>query len=611
MGEMGKEMKRFLGFIVIFVLFGNVFCLAQTMDVDRALDSVVAEIKAAVPSGVEIAVATIGADTKELSDYIAKELESRLIRTGKFKLLERNAQNLRIINAEMDYQYSGSVDDSSMVELGYRLGAKYLVYGSFEQFGGLMQLTIKATSVETGEIPVIASFSIASSAKITDLLGDQRALNTAQDYLDMIARCQQKLNSIENDKNKEIQNNTSNIYAKYQTQINEARAREKEPWESTAEHEEIIAKNVLDLESKRDTELSGVSRNVSIKYDNQYKMVELQMEKLTEDLQNTSFVLKGDSVQVFIGDFDSEAKPKNWPVSIRSLDKLVNYTYNGKRTVSDADVRTEFYAMEEARKNGTLEGEITYKVESTDSKMRFNIRVISVRVNNTSSYTTIVNETVNKVVGSVNATSVRSSVPTNANATTKTSVTPQLQTSTTNTSTSSVATVPSGINIFEQAYCWVHSGSKGQVNIKRSFLSHDGKNFVALNFNGFTGSHRTDWSDWTEAQSNPVYVSALKSTLSETRGITFKAKGDGKPYTIIFRRTFSNGTFCDYRYDFSTKTTRIIEVEIPYSKLKWQSYSTKAEFDINLVDTIIIKYNPSTPPVNERFDLTIFDVELY
>jgi len=404
--------KIYTTLFILFFLTTSMFA-QQSVNIDNALDTVVSEIKAKVPSGVELAVATIGADTKELSDYIAKELESRLIRTGKFTLVERNTQNLRIINAEIDYQYSGNVDDSSMVELGYRLGAKYLVYGSFEQFGGLMQLTIKATSVETGEIPVIASFSIASSSKITDLLGDQRALNTAQDYLDMIARCQQKLNSIENDKNKEIQNNTSNIYARYQTQINEARAREKEPWESTAEHEEIIAKNVSDLESKRDTELSGVSRNVNIKYDNQYKMVELQMEKLTEDLQNTSFVLKGDSVQVLIGDFDSEAKPKNWPVSIRSLDKLVNYTYNGKRTVSDADVRTEFYAMEEARKNGTLEGEITYKVESTDSKMRFNIRVISVRVNNTSSYTTIVNETVNKVVGSVNATSqLTGSVPT-------------------------------------------------------------------------------------------------------------------------------------------------------------------------------------------------------
>ena len=398
-------------FIIIF-LSVTVFA-QQSVNIDSAIDTAVSEIKAAVPSGVEIAVATIGADTKELSDYIAKELESRLIHTGKFKLLERNAQNLRIINAEMDYQYSGSVDDSSMVELGYRLGAKYLVYGSFEQFGGLMQLTIKATSVETGEIPVIASFSIASSSKITDLLGDQRALNTAQDYLDMIARCQQKLNSVENDKNKEIQNNTANIYTKYQTQINEARARERKPWESTAEHEEIIAKNISDLEIKRDTELSGVSKNVSIKYDNQYKMVELQMNKLTEDLQNTSFVLKGDSVQVLIGEYMYDEKPQHWPVAVRSLDKLISYTYNGKRTMSGVDRETEYNTIDAARKNGTLEGEITYKVESTDSKLRFNIRVVNVRVNDTRSYTTILNETVNQVVGSVNATSqLTGSVPT-------------------------------------------------------------------------------------------------------------------------------------------------------------------------------------------------------
>lgn len=396
--------KIYTVLFTLFFLTTSMFA-QQSVSIDNALDTVVSEIKAKVPSGVELAVATIGADTKELSDYIAKELESRLIRTGKFTLVERNAQNLRIINAEIDYQYSGNVDDSSMVELGYRLGAKYLVYGSFEQFGGLMQLTIKATSVETGEIPVIASFSIASSSKITDLLGDQRALNTAQDYLDMIARCQQKLNSIENDKNKEIQNNTANIYAKYQTQINEARTREKKPWESTVEHEDIIAKNVSDLEIKRDTELSGVSKNVSIKYDNQYKMVELQMNKLTEDLQNTSFVLKGDSVQVLIGEYMYDEKPQHWPVAVRSLDKLISYTYNGKRTMSGADRETEYNTIEAARKNGTLEGEITYKVESTDSKLRFNIRVVNVRVNDTRSYTTILNETVNQVVGAVNATS--------------------------------------------------------------------------------------------------------------------------------------------------------------------------------------------------------------
>ena len=391
--------------ILIGILIGltSVMFAQKTVSIESALDSAVSEIKMTVPSGVEIAVSRFSSDSQELSEWLAKETEARLIRTGKFKLLERNAKNLKIIDSEMDYQYSGNVDDSSMVELGYRLGAKYLVYGSFEQFGGLMQFTLKTTNVESGEIPVIASYSISSSTKLTDLLGDERELNTAEDYLDMIARCQRKLTSIESDKNKEIQNITSNIFTKYQEEINKVKSVEKEPWESQSEYDSKISKAVIEVEGKRDTELNGVESKVNIKYDNQYKMVELQMNKLVENLQNTSFVIKGDSVQVLLGSFNAEAKPKNWPVSIKSLDKLVNYTYNGKRTVSDADVKTEYMTMESARKNNSLEGEIIYKILKGSSNFDYEIKVVSVRVYNTENGATVVNETVNQMVGSVGA----------------------------------------------------------------------------------------------------------------------------------------------------------------------------------------------------------------
>ena len=389
--------------IGILISLTSVMFAQKTVSIESALDSAISEIKNTVPSGVEIAVSRFSSDSQELSEWLAKETEARLIRTGKFKLLERNAKNLKIIDSELDYQYSGNVDDSSMVELGYRLGAKYLVYGSFEQFGGLMQFTLKTTNVESGEIPVIASYSISSSTKLTDLLGDERELNTAEDYLDMIARCQRKLTSIESEKNKEIQNITTNIFSKYQEEINKVKSVEKEPWESQSEYDSKISKAVIEVEGKRDTELNGVESKVNIKYDNQYKMVELQMNKLVENLQNTSFVIKGDSVQVLLGTFNAEAKPKNWPVSIKSLDKLVNYTYNGKRTVSDADVKTEYKAMESARASNSLEGEIIYKIIKGSSNFDYEIKVVSVRVYNSENGTTVVNETVNQMVGSVSA----------------------------------------------------------------------------------------------------------------------------------------------------------------------------------------------------------------
>ena len=406
--RIGDKMKKKI-LIGILISLTSVMFAQKTVSIESALDSAVSEIKNTVPSGVEIAVSRFSSDSQELSEWLAKETEARLIRTGKFKLLERNAKNLKLIDSEIDYQYSGNVDDSSMVELGYRLGAKYLVYGSFEQFGGLMQLTLKTTNVESGEIPVMVSYSISSSTKLTDLLGDERELNTAEDYLDMIARCQRKLTKIESEKNKEIQNITSNIFAKYQEEINKVKSIEKEPWEAQFEYDNKISSEIAIVEGKRDIELNGVESKVNIKYGNQYKMVELQMNKLVENLQNTSFVIKGDSVKVLLGTFKAEEKPKNWPVSIKSLDKLVNYTYNGKITVSDADVKTEYKTMENARASNSLEGEIIYKILRGSSNLDYEIKVVSVRVYNSENGTTVVNETVNQMVGSVSANAILSS----------------------------------------------------------------------------------------------------------------------------------------------------------------------------------------------------------
>lgn len=606
-------MKKICLFIAFFSLVGLSFP-QQAMDVDRALDSAVAEIKAAVPSGEEIAVSRFASDSPELSEWLAKETESRLIRTGKFKLLERNAKNLKIIDAEMDYQYSGSVDDSSMVELGYRLGAKYLVYGSFEQFGGLMQLTIKATSVETGEIPVIASFSIASSAKITDLLGDQRALNTAEDFLDMIARCQKKLTSIESDKNKEIQNVTSNIFSKYQEEINTATAVEKMPWESEAEYRASIEKNVSVIENKRDTELSGVESKVNIKYDNQHKMVELQMNKLIENLQNTSFVIKGSSVQVLLGQFNAEANPKNWPVSIKSLDKLVNYTYNGRRTVSDADVKTEYLAMESARKNDALEGEIAYKIVKGASSLDYEIKIISVRVNNLENGTTIINESVNQMIGGTSA-NAKLSGKSNYEKPAKTNSTPKVQRTDSNDSvasvkTSTTASVSNGIavNPFLDSNWDYQSDSGGKAVVKIESTLFEGEEFDSFKVSGLTGNPGPG-----NYQEIKYYATSyvLKEFLSKGDTIKFKVVGDGKKYRIRFRifASDSNNSWADYASSFATSKGKVKEITIKLNRLTREPWTDNIKYDKNKVAEIIIA--PENITAKKSWDFEIFDVRIY
>ena len=617
--RIGDKMKKKI-LIGILISLTSVMFAQKTVSIESALDSAVSEIKMTVPSGVEIAVSRFSSDSQELSEWLAKETEARLIRTGKFKLLERNAKNLKIIDSELDYQYSGNVDDSSMVELGYRLGAKYLVYGSFEQFGGLMQFTLKTTNVESGEIPVIASYSISSSTKLTDLLGDERELNTAEDYLDMIARCQRKLTSIESEKNKEIQNITTNIFSKYQEEINKVKSVEKEPWESQFEYDNKISSEVANVEGKRDTELNGVESKVNIKYDNQYKMVELQMNKLVENLQNTSFVIKGDSIQVLLGTFNAEAKPKNWPVSIKSLDKLVNYTYNGKRTVSDADVKTEYKTMESARASNSLEGEIIYKILKGSSNFDYEIKVVSVRVYNSENGTTVVNETVNQMVGSVGANAQLSGESRYEKSAKKEKRTPAVSdyvaredTEINNVSinvtneivkSSRTATIE---NPFLNADDWNYNSDRtsGYINAEMESISFEGEEFDAIAFYGNTGSGGPEYS----YQEIRCFDESVNSFIRKGDVISFKVLGDGKRYNIRLRMSMREGEYTDYSYLFSTKKNKVVEVKIPYTKFRHVSYTDYKKFDKAYVIEILL--NVEDAGRNKDYSFKIFDAKVY
>ena len=132
-------MKKLILFLTM--IFICAFTFAQkTVDLDSALSTVATEIATSLPSKSTFSVGKFFSDSKELSEFLANELTRKVALNGTLTLVERNTQQ---IDSELDYQYSGFVSNESMVELGYRLGVRYLAYGSFEQFGGLMQFTLK------------------------------------------------------------------------------------------------------------------------------------------------------------------------------------------------------------------------------------------------------------------------------------------------------------------------------------------------------------------------------------------------------------------------------------------------------------------------------------
>jgi len=611
-------MKKIISFA--FVLFFGAAVFAQnSVDISQAIDSSSKEIANVLPSKAKVAVATFFSDSKELTNYLSQEVVKKLMARGSLTMIERNEKNMSLVNAEMEYQYSGSVSDDSMVELGYRLGAQYLVYGAFDQLGGMLQFTIQVTNVETTEIPYMKSFSIKKTSRLTELFGDSMEMNSAEDYLNAIARCQRKISSIEKDKSKAVQNQTARIYATYQEQINTITSEEKNPWESKSEFDFRIKEAVDTIVKKRDAELSGVEKSVNIKYDNLLKQVEIQKDKIIKDLQNTTFSLAGKSVQVMLGAFDAEAKPKNWPVSIKSLDKQVSYIYSGKYIVNDADVKTEYQVVEQARKNNDFEGEISYRIIEGSTKNSFDVFVVSVRVFIKSSGSAIVNENINKAVGSLNASKNLSGVSSLAitEASKQTETYSQTERSSekhwyddddtdTNVGTSTSETSDSD-NPFENVRNFFMNKTKGGMNLYDDDVEFEGKTYTALCIDGYTGKQSSDWSDYWGASCNDCYQ--MNEFMKDGDNIKFKCIGDGKNWRMTLKLYASEVEKASYFiYEFPTKKGKVTEITIPYKKFKFD-YSVKRKFDKNEITGVeFFAYNVGQ---DAKRSLKIFDVRVY
>ncbi|WP_296330263.1 hypothetical protein [uncultured Treponema sp.] len=394
--------KRILFCLVAMLTFSSIFA-QTTIELDNALSLAATKIQQTLPQNAKIAVAQFSSNSKELSNYITTNLEANLKKNG-FTIVERNKENLKKLNAEIDYQYDGNVNDSLLVEIGKQVGAHYLVYGNFEQFGTYMSLYVRVTNIETIESPVIETMAIRASAKLNELLGDSRSLQNANDYIEEIARCRTKLLGIQRERDKEIEKTSASIRSKYQEQINAINRQVKDPWDSVAEFEARKKKEISTIESRRDTEINGEKERITIQYNNMTKNVEISEREIKSKLAQTQFKLTGNSqVNAFLGKFDAEAKPKNWPVQIRSLDELVPFTDKTIFAINDADLKTEYLAVTEAQKNNFIAGEITYSVLPHSIDEDFDIKVNNYKVYNSKTGAVYINNTVDKVVRQISS----------------------------------------------------------------------------------------------------------------------------------------------------------------------------------------------------------------
>jgi len=127
--------------------------VAPTLDraIMEALSRTVEEIIAELPRNTILAVLSISSTDPGIPvDFIIDELIHMLVSAKKFTVVER--ERLDLLRAEIDFQYSGDVDDNSAVSLGKQLGASTVITGSIGGSGALRRFRTRVLNVETAAI---------------------------------------------------------------------------------------------------------------------------------------------------------------------------------------------------------------------------------------------------------------------------------------------------------------------------------------------------------------------------------------------------------------------------------------------------------------------------
>lgn len=366
-------------FICLLLTFFTTFAFSQnngSVELDVAISSSVREIKSILPTTSVVAIYGFESPTAELSKYITNSLIQNLSNTS-LRVVERDSQN-----GEYEIEYSTSnVSNNSIYQVAKKLGAQYVVYGSFEQYGTLLQLTVRVTNVETGEIPVVSFYFVQKNKKLETLLGSSLVLESSSDYIEAIASCMSKIENINAEYNSEVNNVKTKISSEYQVQINEVKTREKAPWLNQIEHEANIENEVNKIESERDTKISGEIESISIKYDELRTNVENEIENLKRKLEIETFVLRDEDVNLLVGEFNTgdKGEPKHWKYSIESRNENIVYKYEGMYIPLATDIETEWNTIENTRTTTGFTGEIVYQVLPNKNNS-FDVKILNVKV---------------------------------------------------------------------------------------------------------------------------------------------------------------------------------------------------------------------------------------
>jgi len=106
----------------------------------------------------------------QFGKYISEELITRLFKTDKFNVIER--QLLNKIITEQKLSLTGIIDPKSAKELGKILGVDAIVSGTIFDLGKYIKINARMIATDSGELFSVASIKIYKNQEVNNLLSE-------------------------------------------------------------------------------------------------------------------------------------------------------------------------------------------------------------------------------------------------------------------------------------------------------------------------------------------------------------------------------------------------------------------------------------------------------
>lgn len=174
-----KKLFLTMGILACVLAFGTKEGYAQTVNFDTAINNVGAEFSHGLKKGSKVAILAIRSNSVRMSKYIIEELVASFVKQQLVTVVD-NVQ-LDPVRTEMNYQISGEGSTSSAQSIGKKVGAQYVITGSFEPVGNYYRFRAQVLDVDTAVIILNYSVNVQNDQAVASLMGTGGKQNNDQD----------------------------------------------------------------------------------------------------------------------------------------------------------------------------------------------------------------------------------------------------------------------------------------------------------------------------------------------------------------------------------------------------------------------------------------------